>query len=102
MTCPKIDCEVPCPACRGRTVISRLYGGDLNLLLNASPNSKLDLDASKFFDRDHLADELAKEFGLLVEVEEIPNTLGLMDKFCERVVTELIKRDPKKVYIYCA
>ena len=62
----------------------------------------ISFNAQRYFNREELADALAKEFGLLVEVEELPNSFIDFDRFCNRVVSEPIKRDPKNVYIYMA
>ena len=71
-------------------------------MIDAGPTYPLDFDAVGRFDRDRLADALAAEFGILIEIEEIPWTFGDFDKFLARAVTEIAKRNPARKYIYCA
>jgi hypothetical protein len=80
-------------------VIARLFGGNV---IDAGPNYPLDFDAVGRFDRDRLADELTKEFGMLIEIEELPWTFALFDKFLTQAVTEIDKRKLSRKYIYMA
>ena len=98
-TCSFRDAEGICPPCRGRQVIATLFGGNV---LTAPNNYKLDFDAQRFFDRGMLADALEKEFKLLVEEEELPDTFGGLDVLCLKIVREPEKRALARQYIYRA
>ncbi len=80
-------------------MLATTFGGNV---IRAHPLYKIDFDATKPFDRAKLCDALKAEFQLLVEEEELPDTIGGLDAFCYKIVREPKIRDLTRHEIYRA